>query len=82
MVKQVYRHLTEIRDLVAKNHTPGIQEKPEGGGLEAGVSKRPERAGVTSVGYVWILRHYNYLSNATGILKNYLKFIQIEEHTP
>ena len=46
--------LTEIRDLVAKyrpDHTPGVQKKPEGGGLENVGSDRPERAGVMSGGY-------------------------------
>ena len=51
MTRLCQQQLTEIRDLVAKNHTPGTQNKPDGGGLEAGVSKRPERAGVMSVGY-------------------------------
>ena len=48
------QELTEIRDLVAKyrpDHTPGIQKKPEGGGLENVGSDRPERAGVMSGGY-------------------------------
>ena len=35
--------LTEIRDLVAKNRTPGIQKKAKGVGLETVGSKRLER---------------------------------------